>query len=207
MNCFESKFKFAIPGDPVQRCTVRWPTDEEYLRYREAVKSEDVPAGGDFSRSVPMGIDSAAFRLFKEIRIDGDPLDEAGAGEVIMRLLDIELVEQPTLTQGRIHLHAQAVRKLDGTFRNDVHFSFRVPDPTQRREWRRTAVEVKTNRRTQVSVWSSNTRESIRLFDAIVDSTEYDGPVPAAHKSYAATEVMNALNAMFAAMEDDDPES
>lgn len=197
---FNSGSEFVIPilSGGEKRCTVRFPTDAEWIARAGRQKTVQHMLGRGKSRSEVLNSEAIDAELFAKIRKDedGPEFDQAEASAVIARL------ERTTITE---------VNREGNNFR----VKMRVPGATVEHVLRiPTCGEVDAYSAASVSVTSGRRQQEIRinlepaavLYDKIHVSHEgYAGAAPIPHKDAAVFEVIAQLRALED--EIDDPEN
>lgn len=187
-------FTIIVLSGEEKPCTVRFPTDTEWIERARGIKTLRTPLGRGKSETRAVNAEAADLALYEKIRCDGAPdLDEYEAADVIDRLERMKIVCSERIGN-RFHVTMRAM----GCGLTHV---MKIPTKRDTMEYGRESVRVIDQRRSQeirVSI-----EPSAALYDRLLDHVDgYEGPVPIIHKDGVVVEVLN----LIAAAEDDDPE-
>lgn len=186
--------KILLSGEE-KRCTVRLPTDAEWIERARGIKTIRTPLGRGKSETRAINSEQADLALYEKIRVDGAPdLDQFEASEVISWIEYVRIRESGR-DGNRFHVTMRALGV------EPLTHVLKIPTKRDTIEYGRESVRVIDQRRSQeirVSI-----EPSAALYDRLLDRVDgYEGPVPIIHKDAVVVEVLN----LIAAAEDDDPE-
>lgn len=172
-------------------CDLRFPTDDEWRARQRKIRSIQIPAGPQQSRTETQGYDEANLDLFNTIRQDkeGEAFDEAEASRMIESLTRCNVLEAGLVDD-------KFVCRLLLLAGVEVVHILRIPSEKQIRTYQRAVLDTVTKgRRGQVET-RLNLGAGERLYDdAKAEARGYaDGAaVPLDHKATVATELVLSL--------------
>jgi hypothetical protein len=200
---FDASKQYEVPiiSGGEKRCTVRFPSDEEWIARAAKQRTIQHILGRGKTRAETLNAEQIDAELFGKIRVDrdGPEFDAAEAAAVIARLERAQILEVYRVGDG-----FKITMRVPGAVTEHI---LKMPKRGDVDAYAAASMSVTSGRRQQeIRV---NLAPSGELYDAIHTShSGYAGAVPIVHKDAAVFEVIAQLRALEDSLDgDEDPEA